>query len=94
MRAEGRVSRFSGTVGTGDYRSVSLRRDSSDRWRLEFEAGDQRFDSALSPGDRTWYGMGSVDVFVGHFVLGFRGARYRGVTQKYDQLRASLDFRF
>jgi hypothetical protein len=94
MRAEGRVSRFSGTVGTGDYRSVSLRKDSSDRWRLELEAGDQRFDSLLSAGDRTWYGMGSADLFVGHFVLGFRGARYRGATQKYDQLRATLDFRF
>ncbi len=94
LRAEGRVSRFSGTVGIGDYRSVSLRRDSSDRWRFEIEAGDQRFDSPLSVNSTTWYGMASSDLFVGHFVLGFQSARYRGTTQSYDQVRGSLDFRF
>jgi hypothetical protein len=94
LRAEARYSRFSGTVGTGRYRSVSLRRDSSERWRLELEGGDQHFDSPFAAGSKTWYGMGSIDIFVGRFVFGFRGTRYRGAAQNYDQLRGSLDLRF
>ena len=94
LRAEARYSRFNGTVGTGRYRSVSLRRDSSERWRLELEGGDQDFDSPFSSNSKTWYGMGGADIFVGRFVFGLRGTRYRGSSQNYDQLRGSLDFRF
>jgi hypothetical protein len=94
FRVEGRFSRYSGSVGAGDYRSVSLRRENSQRWRLELEGGDQRFDSPFAPDNRTWYGMGGGDIFFGRFSFGFRGTRYYGSTQKYDQLRGSVDFRF
>ena len=94
FRAEARYSRFNGAIGTGRYRSISVRRDSSDRWRLELEGGNQQFDAPFTDNSTTWYGMGTVDVFVGRFVLGFRGTRYRGSLQSYDQLQGNLDFRF
>ena len=94
VRVEGRYSRFTGAIGAGEYHSISVRRDSSDRWHLELEVGDQIFDSLLSPNSRSWYGTGSYDLFIGRFVLGFRGTRYRGSLQNYDQLRAGLDYRF
>ena len=94
LRLEGRFSRYSGSVGAGNYRSVGLRSDNGSRWRFELEGGDQRFDSVFLSNDRTWYGTGGTDVFFGRFSLGFRGTRYYGTTQKYDQLRGTVDFRF
>jgi hypothetical protein len=94
LRADVRYSHFTGTVATGRYRSVALRKDSSERWRFELEAGDQRFDSILGTRSDAWYATGNADLFVGHFVLGFRSTRYRGRDQNYDQYRAGLDFRF
>lgn len=93
FQAEARYARFNGAIGSGRYRSISFRRDASNRWRLEFEGGDQHFDTFFT-NSTTWYGMGTVDVFVGRFVLGFRGTRYRGSFQSYDQLQANLDLRF
>ncbi|HEX4997607.1 MAG TPA: hypothetical protein VFY29_05250 [Terriglobia bacterium] len=93
LRAEARYSRFSGTVGAGRYRSFSLRKDAR-RWRLELEGGDQQFESLALTSSRAWYSIAGADTFVGRFVFGFRGTRYRGTTQNYDQLRANLDFRF
>jgi len=93
LRAEARYSRFSGTVGAGNYRSVLLRRETSQRFRIEVEGGDQTFEG-LFMSSRTWYGTGSMDVYAGRFIFGFRGTRYHGSAQKYDQLRTSVDFRF
>jgi hypothetical protein len=94
VRAQARYSRFTGVIGAGQYRSISVRRDNSERWHLELEVGDQHFDSPMSPNSRSWYTTGNADIFIGQFVLGFRGTRYRGSLQNYDQLRAGLDFRF
>ncbi len=94
LRAEVRYSHFSGTVATGRYRSASLRAEASERLRFEFEGGDQRFDSLLGNRSNAWFVSGNMDVFLGRFVLGFRGTRHEGADQKYDQLRTGLDFRF
>ena len=93
FRADARYSRFNAAIGSGSYRSISFRRDSSDRWHFQLEGGDQHFETFFTD-STTWYGMGTVDIFVGRFVLGFRGTLYRGTFQSYDQLQGSLDFRF
>ena len=94
FRADARYSIFSGTVATGRYRSLSFRRDISERWRFELEGGDQRLNSQLAIRNDSWFATGNVDIFLRRFVLTFRGIRYQGGGQKYDQLRAGLDFRF
>jgi hypothetical protein len=94
LRADARYSSFSGTVATGRYRSLSFRRDVSERWRFELEGGDQRLNSQLVNRSDSWFATGNVDIFLGHFVLSFRGTRYQGGGQNYDQLRSGLDFRF
>jgi hypothetical protein len=73
---------------------VALRRDSSERWRFEIEGGDQRFDSILGSRSNAWFASANADLFIGRFVLGFRGTRYQGGDQNYDQFRTGLDFRF
>jgi hypothetical protein len=94
LRADFRYSHFAGTVAAGRYRSVTLRKDSSERWRFEIEAGDQRFDSILGMRSDAWYATANADLFIGRFVLGFRSTSYRGGLQNYDQFRTGLDFRF
>jgi hypothetical protein len=94
FRADVRYSHFSGTVATGRYRSVALRREGSERWRFELEGGDQRFDSILGSRSNAWFATASADLFIGRFVLGFRNTRYRSGDQSYDQFRTGLDFRF
>ena len=94
LRADVRYSNFAGTVATGRYRSVSLRRESSERWRLEIQGGDQRFDGLLGSRSDSWFAAGEVDVFLGRFVLGLNTTRYRGGNQNYDQFRTGLDYRF
>jgi hypothetical protein len=94
FRADLRYSHFTGSVASGRYRSVSFRKENSEHWRLEIQAGDQRFDALLGSASRSWFGMGTVDVFLGRFVLVLSTTRYRGGDQNYDQFRTGLDYRF
>jgi hypothetical protein len=94
LRSDLRYSHYSGTVAAGRYRSLSIRKDSSERWQFQVEAGDQRFDSLLGEQSRARFISGNADLFIGHFVLGLRAMRYRGAGQNYDQFRTGLDYRF
>jgi hypothetical protein len=94
LRADVRYSQFTGTIATGRYRSVSVRRESSQRWRFEIEGGDQRFDSLLGSRSNSWFATSTVDVFFGRFVAVLSATGYRGGDQNYDQFRTGLDYRF
>ena len=47
VRTDFRYSRFDGTIGAGEYRSVSFSKESSNRWRFELQLGDQALRSSF-----------------------------------------------
>jgi hypothetical protein len=94
LRADVRYSRFDGTIGAGEYRSALLSKESSNRWRFEVQVGDQTLRSNLITASRSRFGTATMDWFVGRFVIGSTGLRYRGGIQYYDQLAIHLDYRF
>jgi hypothetical protein len=94
FRGDFRYSRFDGAIGAGEYRSASLLKESSERWRLEIQAGDQSLRSSIAAASRSQFIMTSADWFISRFVLGGSATRYRGGGQYYDQALIHLDYRF
>jgi hypothetical protein len=94
LRGDIRYSRFDSAIGSGEYRSASLSKEISDRFRFEVQVGDQLLRSSLITPSRSRFGTATADWFIGRFVLGGSGLRYRGGSQNYDQVLVHLDYRF
>lgn len=94
FRADARYARVASSFGSGSYQSFTLTRE-IDTFRLEFQAGQQDFVSALTRQGRTRFAGGNVDwLLARHYVLGGGLLSYRGRIQSYDQIYFSLGYRF
>ncbi len=95
IRADARYSKFDGSFGRGQYRSLSLSRDITEVLRFEILAGDQNYASALSAQSRSRFISSSADwSFTSHYFLGGGYTFYRSRLQNYDQLYFNLGYRF
>jgi hypothetical protein len=95
LRADLRFSRFDSSYGRGSYRSLSLSREFGETLRLDVQAGQQNFSSALSSQSKARWINASGDWFLGrHYFLGGGFTSYRGRVQSYDQWFVNLGYRF
>jgi hypothetical protein len=95
LRADLRYSRFDSSYGRGSYRSLSLSREFGETLRLDVQAGQQNFSSALSSQSKARWINASGDWFLGrHYFLGGGFTSYRGRVQSYDQWFVNLGYRF
>jgi hypothetical protein len=95
FRVDLRYSRFNSSFGSGDYESVTLSRQMSDKLRFDLQAGLQSINSSLTNQTRTKYGSASLDYLLRtHYILGAGWTLYRGGAQNYDQIFLNLGYRF
>jgi hypothetical protein len=95
LRADARYTRFDSSFGKGDYQMVSLERDMTDRLRIEFQLGQQHFQSAFTQASRARFGSLTLDwFFFVHYWLGTGWTLYRGGAQDYDQIFINFGYRF
>ena len=90
-----RYSKFDSAFGRGSYESFSLSRDFKDGLRLEFEGGQQNFNSALTQQTRARWVTANSNWFLGrHYFMGTGFTIYRGNMQTYNDALLTSGFRF
>jgi hypothetical protein len=90
-----RYSKFDSGFGRGSYESFSLSRDFKDGLRLEFQGGQQNFNSVLTEQTRARWGEANSDWFLGrHYFMGTGFTIYRGNVQTYNEALVTSGFRF
>ena len=95
MRVDARYSKFNSAFGRGSYRALSLSREIGEALRVEIQAGDQSYASALSSRNRARFVNATADWFLAtHYFLGGGYTLYRSQNQNYDQLFVNLGYRF
>ena len=95
LRADARYTRFDSSFGKGNYQMLSLSREVTDRLRLEFQLGQQDFQSVFTQASRSRFGSFTLDWLLHqHYWLGAGWTLYRGGTQDYDQIFVNLGYRF
>ncbi|MGB9471328.1 MAG: hypothetical protein WBQ59_18415 [Candidatus Acidiferrum sp.] len=88
-------SKFDSTFGSGEYESVSLSRNLSEKLRLQILAGNQQFDSPLTANTAAKFINASLDWSIGrrYFVEGLYGW-YDGNALSYNQWSALFGYRW
>ena len=95
IMVDARYSKFDSAYASGIYRTVTVSRDLSDRFRLSLQGGKQSFASAIS--------KDAGEYFVNLFVETDLGSRYflessyttqRGGADQYNQFTTTFGFRF
>ena len=95
FRVDLRYSHFNSSFGSGEYESISLSRQFTDKIRLDLQGGQQSLKSAFAQQNRARYGNIMFDYLIGtHYVLGAGWMIYRGDVQDYDQIFFNLGYRF
>ena len=95
LRGDIRYSKFDSSFGRGTYRSISLSKEIGEVLRVEIQAGDQDYVSALSAQSRSRYLNSTADwSFGSRYFLGGGYTIYRSRLQKYDQTYINLGCRF
>jgi hypothetical protein len=95
LRADARYTRFDSSFGSGTYEMLSLSREVTDRLRLEWELGQQNFQSSFTMAGRSRFSTFNLDWLLRlHYWLGAGWTLYRGGTQDYDQIFVNLGYRF
>ena len=95
IRADARYTRFDSSFGSGTYEMLSLNREITDRLRLEWQLGQQNFQSAFTMAGRSRFSTLTLDWLLRlHYWLGAGWTLYRGGTQNYDQIYINLGYRF
>ena len=94
LKADVHYSRFNSSFGTGQYDSLSLSRQMSERLRLELLVGQQAFASPITANTRSKFLTGTIETTVGpHYYLQSNFTTNRG-DLSYDQLMFSMGYRF
>jgi len=94
LKADVHYSRFNSSFGTGQYDSLSLSRQMSERLRLELLLGQQTFASPITSNTRSKFLTGTVETTLGpHYYLQSNFTTNRG-DLSYDQLMFSMGYRF
>lgn len=95
VRTDVRYARFNSPFARGMYKAVSVGRDVRESLRLELQAGQQNFGSALTAQSRSRFVNGNVDwFFATHYFLGGGLTVYRGQSQNYNQTFFNVGYRF
>ncbi|HUC28777.1 MAG TPA: hypothetical protein VMR80_04305, partial [Candidatus Acidoferrum sp.] len=94
LKADVHYSRFNSSFGTGQYDSLSLSRQMSERLRLEVLVGQQAFASPITANTRSKFLTGTFETTLGpHYYLQSNFTTNRG-DLSYDQLMFSMGYRF
>jgi hypothetical protein len=88
-------SKFDGTFGSGEYESVSLSRNLTEKLRLQLLGGNQLYTSPLTANTNAKFVNASLDWFIGrkYFVEGLYGW-YDGNVLSYNQWSTMLGYRW
>lgn len=88
-------SKFDSTFGSGEYESVSLSRNLSEKLRLQILAGNQQFDSPLTANTAAKFINATLDWSIGrrYFIEGLYGW-YDGNVLSYNQWSALFGYRW
>ncbi len=90
-----RYTRFNSSFGSGQYQSIMISRQLSERIHFDVEGGVQQLNSSFVSQSRTAYGTANLDYIIArHYILGFGWTLYRGGTQNYDQMFLNFGYRF
>jgi len=94
LRADVHYSRFNSSFGSGQYDSLSLSRQMSDRLRIELLIGQQAFASPITLNTHSKFLTGTVETTLGpHYYLQTNFTSNRG-DMSYDQFMISMGYRF
>ena len=95
LLADVHYSKFDSSFGSGKYTSVSLSKNLTDSFRLQFLGGHQTFNSGLTSNNHSNFVNAVVDWNVGprYFVEGNFGW-YRGTSMNYQQWSTVFGYRF
>jgi hypothetical protein len=88
-------SKFNSSFGSGEYESVSLSKNLSDKLRLQLLGGNQRFDSPLTSNTNAKFINATLDWSIGrkYFVEGLYGW-YCGNVLRYNQWSTMFGYRW
>jgi hypothetical protein len=88
-------SKFDSTFGSGEYESISLARNLSEKLRLQILAGNQQFDSPLTANTAAKFINATLDWSIGrrYFIEGLYGW-YDGNALSYNQWSALFGYRW
>jgi hypothetical protein len=95
IRADLRYSKYDSAFGTGDYRSLMISRNISDRMHLEAQFGEQNLTSSFTSQTRSRFFNTQFDTNLGgRFFLQGGFTMERGGQYDYDQWSTTLGYRF
>lgn len=95
VRADAHYARFNSSFGQGHYTALTATREMWDGLRLQVQAGQQDFASALTSVTRARFVNGNLDwVFARHYFTAVGLTVYRSQSQNYNQIFFSLGYRF
>jgi hypothetical protein len=95
VRTDVRYARFNSPFARGMYKSALVGRNIHESLRLEVQAGQQNFGSALTSQSRSRFVNGNLDwFFATHYFLGGGLTVYRGQSQNYNQSYFNIGYRF
>lgn len=88
-------SKFNSAFGSGQYESVSLSKNLSDRLRLQLMGGNQMFNSSMTTNTNAKFVNATLDWTIGrrYFLEGTFGW-YNGTTMNYNQWSSIFGYRW
>ena len=88
-------SKFNSTFGSGDYESISLAKNVTEKLRLQVLGGNQQFSSPLTANTNAKFVNATVDWTIGrkYFVQGLYGW-YSGNALSYNQFMTTFGYRW
>jgi hypothetical protein len=88
-------SKFDSSFGSGQYEALSISRNVTDKLRLQFLGGEQKFNSPLSTNTNSKFVTGTVDwSFSQRFFFEGTYGWYSGTSLNYMQWSTLLGYRF
>jgi len=94
LRADFHYAQFSGSFGSGNYRTFSLSRNLIDNLQVEVLAGQQSFNGQFTNSGRTWFVINNIEAdFGAHYFAQGSFTTNRG-QMSYDQWMFTLGYRF
>jgi len=94
LHADVHYSRFNSSFGTGNYRALSISRNLSEAFNLQFLLGDESFTSSLTTNNRSRFVNATAETLLGgHYFLQGGFTVDRG-SMNYNQWMFTLGYRF
>ena len=95
IEADARYSKFDSAFASGTYRSFSINRNLSERFRLNAQMGNYNYVSSLATTSNSYFMNIMLDVNLGsRYFIENAFTTQRGGTQQYDQWTVVYGYRF